>query len=536
MNRPRITRGHRRALGLIAAAGLIVSACGSSDDSTDAGTAAPTTAPSATTAPGQPDPDTSTPVGGTLRFGLVSDWNLDPAGPLGTAQSMQVALGVYDYLVRPTADGTLLPELLTDWDSDDLATWTLRLRPDVSFHDGTAFDAAALIAHFDRLLDPDTQATSRNALLVIEQMRAVDDLTVEMVLGSPWAAFPAQILGGTTGLIASPAAIAAAGPDYGTVVAVGTGPYTVAESIPGERIVLERNPDYWGDQPSFDTVIYRPIPDEQTRLQSLQAGDIDIMTSINPDVATRAVAAGVNGETFLGLGSLSVQINHTVTPLDDLRVRTALALGVDRDALNQVGYGGGTQPSNGDLPPESVFATGVTFPQTDIARATAIMDEVGPVTLTLAHTPTPDSERVAQILQQMWGDVGITIELQSIEGAQYVPTIFSGQFELALFTGPEVVDADGLTDLFASNGVRNVGKYSNARMDELLTQGRVEADPEQRIAIYREAYAIAAEEVPAVYTVRKVGAIAWSDVVAVVPTPETWGVQIIDVRKVVAAG
>lgn len=551
----RARNGTRFAV-VAAAFALVVAACGGDDEGEAEDAAPPETAAESE----EPDasveadaesgvdaePDESADLGdgdaavpgvsdSELRFGLVGEWTLDPASTIGSAQSMQVGLAVYDHLARPAADGSLEPELLTSWESDDLVSWTLTLREGVVFHDGNDFDADALVAHFDRLRDPDVACPCAPQLASIASMSAVDSLTVEVELSEPWAAFPVVVLGAPSSLMASPAAIEAAGSDYGTVAAVGTGPYRLVESVPGERVVVERNPDYWGSPADFARVTFLPIPDEQTRLQSLRAGDIDVMTSINPAIASQAADAGLAADTIVGLGPLMVQINHAVEPLDRVEVRQALAFGVDRDALNQVAYGGGSSPAIGLLPPDSPFAVGVNEPNTDVERARAIMDEVGPVTLRLSHTPDPGAQRVAQVLQQMWGDVGFDIQLQPVEQAQYIPSVFGRDYELALWTGPEIRDPDEMTAHVSTGGGINVSGYSNPRVDELLEAGRIETDPAARVEIYREMYGVLAEDVPTIYTLRKVGAIVWSDAVASVPAPETWGVQIIDVRSIRSA-
>ncbi|HWL44368.1 MAG TPA: ABC transporter substrate-binding protein [Ilumatobacter sp.] len=455
-------------------------------------------------------------------------------GAIGSAPSNQVALALYDYLLRPAADGTLQPELLTSWDSDDLVTWTLTLRDDVRFHDGTPFDADALVAHLERARDPEVACPCGSLFALVDGIVATGSHEVTVTLTEPWAAFPSMLLATPYGYVPSPTAVAEAGADYGTLTVVGTGPYRLVESVRGERVIVERNDDYWGDAPSFARITFRPIPDEQTRLQSLLAGDVDIITSLQPAVVTEAVANGLDGETFVGLGSLNIHINMSVPPFDDIDVRRALAHGVDRDALNHVVFADGSSPSNGPLSPDSPFASGVTFPQYDPEAARALLEGKGPISFELAHRPDQSSQNMAQVLQQMWGDVGFEVVLRPIEGAQYVPSVRAGDFEVALWTGPEILDPDALAPFFETGGSSNLSGYSNATFDELLDRGRVESDLAAREAIYREAYGILADEAPNVFTLLKIGALAWNDRVAQVPSPETWGVQIVDVRNIYA--
>ncbi len=184
--------------------------------------------------------------GGTLNVGLFSQpASLDPAGPSGDAGAQAVMYAVFDPLVDVQRDGSYKPALATKVErSADSRVWTVTLRRDVSFHDGTPFNALAVAAHFKRLADP---ATRCNCLTTLQAITAIETPAADSVvfrLASGWAAFPVQVLGAGYAFISSPAGVAAAGADYGTRP-VGTGPFKMVQFTRGDRIVVERYPGYW---------------------------------------------------------------------------------------------------------------------------------------------------------------------------------------------------------------------------------------------------------------------------------------------------
>ena len=229
---------------------------------------------------GEPQAGGSITVG--VRYGFST---LDPAG-FSEQPQFTAGLAVYDPLVTRDEAGDYAPSLATEWSiSDDLSTYTLTLRDDVVFQDGAPFDAAAVVAHFERLEDPATNCTCINSIASIGSIEAPDPTTVVFTLTQPDAFFLSELTG-PIGFIVSPKAAATYGADY-PLHPVGTGPFSLESFDP---VVLKKNPDYWqrDDEgrplPYLDEIEVRPIADEEERLESLRSGDVDLIQTDNAAV------------------------------------------------------------------------------------------------------------------------------------------------------------------------------------------------------------------------------------------------------------
>ncbi len=313
MRTARFRRSHRPALVAAAALLFVAAACGSGDDdSTEApattagaaettvepatdltdnstesttGTAAPESTAPGSTAPAESD-DPEPVQGGEMVIGGIFDaFGLEPATFVGGITDGPLSYALYDPLTTYTADGAWEPWLAESVESDDLQNWTITIRDGVTFHDGTPFDAEAVKINLDRHKDPATKSRNLNNASNIDSVTVVDPLTVEIALAFPWAAFP-EILAGNIGLMASPTAIAA-----GTIATapVGTGPFVLAERTPGDRTIVERNPNYWREgEPYLDKITFRVVLDDSVRTTSVENGEIQAAQSIRGDILAAA--------------------------------------------------------------------------------------------------------------------------------------------------------------------------------------------------------------------------------------------------------
>jgi peptide/nickel transport system substrate-binding protein len=469
--------------------------------------------------------------GGTLNVGLYAQpATLDPAGRSGDAGSQAVMYAVYDPLIDLQRDGSFKPALATKVESSpDSRTWTVTLRHGVTFQDGTPFNAQAVAAHFKRLADPETHCTCLASVQAITSIETPKPDTVVFKLASGWASFPAQVLGSAFAFIPSPAAVVAAGADYG-IHPVGTGPFKLVQFTRGDRIIVERNTKYWRDGlPYMDKIVFRPLPDEQTRLQSLRAGDIDLMQTINPLQAEQARAAGLQARINMGLGSQMVALDNSREPFNDPRVRRALALAINRDALAKVMTNGLVRPGQGPLGEGSPYDGKAPWPGYDPKTARELLAAYGkPVSFELLTAASPDGRKQAEILQQMWRAVGVQVTLATVDLPQLVDRVLAKKnFEAAVWVAQEYPDPDGLFEGFHSHGRFNYMKYANPKVDSLLELARVNADPKVRLDSYQQVNRILAEDSPVIFLMRKVGAIIYKPSVQNVPPAEWIGVQII---------
>ena len=219
--------------------------------------------------------------GGSISVGLELDIaGFDPlkVGVFDTSANMAAAL-LFDTLTSLDDKGNAQPKLALSWShSDDYKRWTFKLRPGVKFHDGTAFDAKALKFNFDRQKDPKNKCRCAFYIANIKELEAADELTAVYTLTDPAVKFPEiMTIPSVNNVVQSPAAIQAKGDDYNRNP-VGTGPFVLKSWTAGDRMVLERNPNYWHQgRPYLDRVVMRPLPDAQARFASLEAGESDLI-------------------------------------------------------------------------------------------------------------------------------------------------------------------------------------------------------------------------------------------------------------------
>ncbi|MBJ7454272.1 MAG: ABC transporter substrate-binding protein, partial [Blastococcus sp.] len=257
-----------RSLVSVGIAGLLLgtAACGGGDSE---GTDAEAGAVSDVSEAGDPV------EGGEITVGLEAETNSWlPSEGTFNQPGTNVAYAIYDPLMHRTAEGTVEPYLAESMEPNaELTEWTLKLRPNVQFHDGTPLDAAALKSNFDDYLKAPASKVAAS-LADVTSLDVVDDLAVVYKLTGPNAAFPDNLVT-AAGWPFSPTAAAAAGEDAGANP-VGTGPFAFVSWQRDSNLVVEKNENYWQEGlPHLDKITFRPIPDEDTRLSSLQSSDID---------------------------------------------------------------------------------------------------------------------------------------------------------------------------------------------------------------------------------------------------------------------
>ena len=424
-------------------------------------------------------------VGGTLIAGF--EWSPRGFDPL-TAQflthgSSAVIDLVEERLFDLDADGDLVPVLaLSAEASDDGTVWTIRLRDGVRFHDGIPFNAAAVAHHWARLLDPDNPYAGQTADLPIRSVEAVDDLTVQFTLRQRWAAFPRILAEVDTfaAYLPSPSAIDA---ETHNRHPIGTGPFRFVEWRTDDRIVVERNPDYWGEGlPYLDRIEVRFIPDGHSRFASLRAGDVDVIwTDRGTDVEAGQTDPSLVTFQVEGNGAEVILFNTRRSPFDDARVRQALAYawnqgagirGVYRNTIAMVEHPLGPAAACGDV--------GYRHHDPDAARR-LLADYGEPVSVEYLHTATARGLETGAILRTLFAEIGVDVTLVPLQPPQMVRSVISGQYDMSGWRMPHRTDMDGvLFTLFHSESRRNRSGYASADMDALLEAQRLETDPETR--------------------------------------------------------
>ncbi len=289
------------------------------------------------------------PPAAGVRVGVdVDAGTLDPRLMRDTTAYHVVDL-LYDGLVRLDAALEPVPGLATHWEHPDPTTWVFHLREGVAFHDGAALTAADVVYTFETILDPELGAPLRSLYQPVTRVTALDDHTVEVTLAAPYAPLLAYL---DLGIVSR--AAAEAGRDLGTAPA-GTGPFRLGRWERGSRIVLEANPAYWGGPPELETVEFVLVPDNTARAQAFEAGDLDIIQSPLSPLDVRRLADDDRFRHDIRAGVAITYLNFNVSrpQLADPRVRRALCMLVDQDAIIGQIYEHTDQPATSVLLPTS---------------------------------------------------------------------------------------------------------------------------------------------------------------------------------------
>ncbi|MEX2292540.1 MAG: ABC transporter substrate-binding protein [Acidimicrobiales bacterium] len=481
---------------------LVAAACGS-DGGSGADAGDDTTTTTATE---------SMPVkGGSLVFGAESDVATLDVGAAAQPSDKVITLGLYDPLTT-YEDGKVVPYLAEsiESDGDDLATWTITLREGVVFHDDTPLNADAVVKHFLRLQDPVTACSCIDVVKIIESMETPDGpegLTVVFHLATPSVAFP-DALAGSSGYIESPTAVAKFGADYKNNP-VGTGPFTLSEYVPGDRVVLAAFPKYWqkdddGIQlPYLDKLTVKPIADAGQRLTALETGDIDIFqTAVSSDIA-QAESRGFTAQKISGSSSTILLFNNAKPPFDDVRARQAVAYALNKDVINERVYDGVRVPSYSGFALDSAFYNeSEGTPRYDLDKAKALVKELGGLKFSIVCIPTPEADQILQLTKQMGEAAGMEISLESQEQGAFVNRMFSkaGDYEAACFRSSHFIEPDAIRDDLTTGDAGNLVFYSNPEVDKLLDEARQTADFDARKAKYDLVQQITGEDVPLITT------------------------------------
>jgi peptide/nickel transport system substrate-binding protein len=445
----------------------------------------------------------------TLRIALREDPDaLDPT-LARTYVSRIVFAGLCDKLFDINEKLETVPQLALSYAWATPTELVIKLRPGVLFHDGETMDAAAVKYSLERHLTMQG-SFRRSEISAMDHVDVVDPLTVKIVLKAPSSPFLAQLTD-RAGMIVSPKAAEAEGKDFG-LKPVCAGPFRFVERVPQDRIVLERFPQYWNAGAiHLDRVTYQPIPDSSVRLANLQAGGIDLSEYIVP-TDVEAVQKNPRLKMAMGdsLGYQTIAFNvangpRAKAPIGaDARVRRALQLSIDKEALVQVVYNGLYATTSQAVSPSSPFYDPALKPQPrDVAKAKALLKEAGvtlPVLVQLTVPNNPDLRQAGEIIQSMAAEAGFDVKLTAAEYASALNASSRGEFEAFLTAWSGRVDPDGnLFSFLHSGGALNDGKYSNPDADALLQKARDVADVAARRAIYADFWTIEARDLPIMY-------------------------------------
>ncbi len=474
--------------------------------------------------------------GGTAQSGVLiygsggQPVNLE-SGNITDGNSIVVHNQIYNRLIEFKPGTTeLQPGLATAWTaSPDGKIWTFKLRQGVKFHDGTEFDAEAVKFNVDRWWDKNNPFGYRNAgktyeiweqifggskgepNSLLQNLVVTDKSTIQFVLKQPFAAFPSTIASGYFG-IASPTAIKKSAASYGTPAAgaVGTGAFMFKEWRSGDRIVLEKNPNYWNAGfPKSNQLVMRFITDPAARLAQLRAGQLDFTVDLAPDQK-----AEIDRDTNLtavfrpsfNVGYLA--LNPTYKPLSDVRVRQAIAHAINRPAIVRAFWGDLAESTPHFIPSTLSWAQSPDLKDYDYnpQKAKELLTQAGypngfamdlwymPVSRPYFPTPKPIAEAFAADLNA----VGIRVSLKTKDWTAYIADRIKPpgyQSFMMGWTG-DYGDPDTFYyPHFGAGGTKDIGSWKNDQVLQLLDQARLTADQSARSKLYAEVDQILHREV-----------------------------------------
>lgn len=394
---------------------------------------------------------------------------------------------IMERLFEMDKDSRLIPVLgLSATPSADGKTWTIRLREGVSFHDGTPFNADAVVQHWQRILKPENRYSAMILLRPITSVEKTGEYEVRFNLAHPWLSFTASLASphGFAALIPSPKAVA---DDVQNRAPVGTGPFVFKEWKSGDRIILTRNSQYWQEgKPYLDEIVLRTILDHETRYAAVVSGQVDVMITDRPN----HVKSLTDDPKFAAIlrepaGAYILALNTSKPPLNDVRVRRAIAYAWDQEKYLKASYKNimkYTENWYGDA--LSCDETGYLHP--DMGKAKALIAEYGkPVEVTYHHSPTVRGRETGEILQQMLGPIGVNVTLVPADWAAITKVIFSKEYDIATWgiLGSDEIEPYTMA-AFHSESPWNITRYANGEVDSQLIALRTSMDQTERKATF----------------------------------------------------
>lgn len=464
----------------------------------------------------------------TIRWARASDaLTLDPHSQ-NQGVTHNFAHHIYETLVDRDVDGNLQPRLALSWElkADDPTTWVFKLREGVTFHDGATFTAEDVVFSLDRARSE--KSNMRQLHVDVDQVIAVDDYTVEVKMKGPSPLYPNNLTNtfimdktwSETNNVVEVQDYAAGEDNFAVRNTNGTGPYKLVSREVDVRSVMAINENHWAaEKPAVTEIIYLPIADAATRVAALLSGEVDIVQDVPvQDIDRLSSTAGIKIETgpenrviYFGyrFGDAPLKSSNVTdaNPFNDPRVREAMELAIDRDAIRQVVMRGQSIPTGVANPP---FVNGWTeelnaYPAVDLDRAKALLAEAGypdgfTVTLDTPNNRYVNDEAISQAVVGMLGRIGIQVTLASRPVAQHSPLVTANEtdFYLLGWGVPTFDSAYVFNDLVhtkdGSYGAYNGGLYSNPELDEKIRALGTETDLEKRNATIAEIWKVVKED------------------------------------------
>ncbi|TNM63861.1 ABC transporter substrate-binding protein [Aliirhizobium smilacinae] len=415
--------------------------------------------------------------------------------------SYYVYRNVFDNLITRNDDGKIAPQIATSWDYKSPSEVVFKLRSDVKFHDGEKLTAEDVAFSVTRIIDPAFKSPQISQFNKIKSAAVTGENEVTITTDGPYPVLLAQLVKLS---IVPKHAVEKAGDDAFNAAPVGSGPYKFDRWDRGSLVALARNADYWGDKGPFEKVEFRAVPDAATRLADLQAGNADLIVTLDSDQA-KQLESSASAKVLSALTEriAYLKLNPTLPPLDNAKVRQAVAMAIDKQGIVEGLLGGFDKPAS-QMANDTYFGyvpdiKNVAF---DPEAAKKIVEETGAgkTKLSFATSPVFD-QRIVQALAQMLSDVGFTVEIQLTDMAAYLKRAQSEPAQQANLAfgrwSCACQDVDGvLFPLLHSSS--SWSSLRDPKIDALLVQARNTLDDKERQQAYNGVAKFVADDVPMV--------------------------------------
>jgi peptide/nickel transport system substrate-binding protein len=433
--------------------------------------------------------------GGTLTIGTTAQVvGFDPfVTKATTAETAMVGGLIFGTPFGLDDDGHQYPsQALSVEASEDGMSFKVKLRPGMKFSDGSPFDAAAIAKHWARILDPAKNKAIAGQVEAYKEVVALDPVTVEYRMSHPFLGFTGYLsFNSFVAWAMPPQHEASAGAELNRKP-IGAGPYMLQEWNQDGGMVLVRNPYYFDKtKQHFDKIVVKFIPDENSRYAAVTNGDIDIVAGTISGTLEQIQDARKNPKLQVisqqATGAFTLQFNTAKPPLDDVRVRQALAYAMDRDAYHKVVQSNEGSMAKSFWPEGSPWHCDVNYPEYDPAKAKALLQEYGkPVHVKLQIPAWPIGVLAGELYQSYWTKVGVDVELVQVQvGAAYIGPVYAGTYEAVLWDVPDQPDPDRqVYPTYRSGSSANTTHTNDPILDEALEGGRTAMNMEARRAAY----------------------------------------------------
>ncbi len=468
----------------------------------------------------------------TLRIANPTDIKkLDPL-EIQDAPSQRVADLVFDHLATYDYDGEVIPELAKSWEfSEEGDEVTFYLREDVQFHDGTKFDAQAVKFTFDRVLDPETASPYREKFNdMIEGIEVVDDYTVRFDLTSPNAAFIDLYIIDNAAMIISPASVEKYGEDV-DLNPVGTGPFEFDQYKQANFVRLTKNEGYWRGAPRLDEVLFKPIPEIQSRIAELETGGVDLIFRVPPEQLNNLEnQEGIKVEKSPYPSIRGMWFNAEREMFKNKNLRKALAYGVNADDIQKALLEGVAIPGKSVVPVESwAYNEEVPKYSHDLEKAKELLEEAGWVDEDNDGVREKDGEElsftimspdgrylrdkeISEAVTHTWKEIGVNAQTEVLEWGGFIDKLYAQEFGMVFLGWMQSTfePAKFFDPLVKTGGRANFFGYSNPELDELLNEGITTFETEERGEIYEKAQEVFMEDAGFIPLFNHLGIVAYT--------------------------